>query len=69
MCKVCKNYGINLSEYTVYPRDVMIKFEALNPAKNTVRNTANTNINTIIDFKIENLRIDNNRSGYWKILK
>lgn len=44
ICEACKNYGTTLPEYTVYPEDIMIKFEALN-----------TNTNTDINFKIEKL--------------
>ena len=31
----CKNYGIKLPEYTVYPEDIMVKFEALGSDMNT----------------------------------
>ncbi len=30
ICEACRNYGTALPEYTVYPEDIMIKFEALN---------------------------------------
>ena len=44
ICEACKNYGTVLPEYTVYPEDIMVKFEALN-----------TDTNTDTNFKIENL--------------
>ena len=44
ICEACRNYGTTLPEYTVYPEDIMIKFEALN-----------TDINTDTDFKAEKL--------------
>ena len=48
ICEACRNYGTTLPEYTVYPEDIMIKFEALNT-------DINTDINTDTNFKIENL--------------
>ena len=48
ICEACKNYGTTLPEYTVYPEDIMIKFEALNT-------DTNTDTNTDINFKIEKL--------------
>lgn len=41
ICDACKNHGINLPEYTIYPEDIMIKFEIKNTTKNTAKNTAN----------------------------
>ena len=41
ICEACKNYGTTLPEYTVYPEDIMIKFEALNTAKNTANSSKN----------------------------
>lgn len=35
ICESCKNYGIKLPEYTVYPEDIMVKFEALGSDMNT----------------------------------
>lgn len=32
ICEACSNYGIKIPEYTVYPEDIMLKFEALNTA-------------------------------------
>ena len=58
ICEACKNYGTELPEYTVYPEDIMIKFEALNTdtnTDNTDTNTDNTDTNTDIDFKPETL--------------
>ena len=52
ICEACKNYGTTLPEYTVYPEDIMIRFEALNTNTNT---NTNTGINTDINFKIEKL--------------
>ncbi|WP_261563948.1 ATP-binding protein [Fusobacterium gonidiaformans] len=34
ICEACSNYGIKIPEYTVYPEDITLKFEALNTAKN-----------------------------------
>ena len=48
ICEACRNYGTTLPEYTVYPEDIMIKFEALNT-------DINTDINTDTDFKAEKL--------------
>ncbi|MDY2573244.1 MAG: ATP-binding protein [Fusobacterium necrophorum] len=39
ICESCKNYGIKLPEYTVYPEDIMVKFEASNTDMNTDMNT------------------------------
>ena len=52
ICEACKNYGTKLPEYTVYPEDIMIKFEALNTDMNT---DTNTDTNTDKDFKAEKL--------------
>ncbi|WP_177162364.1 ATP-binding protein [uncultured Fusobacterium sp.] len=52
ICEACKNYGTTLPEYTVYPEDIMIRFEALNTDTNT---DTNTDMNTDIDFKVEKL--------------
>lgn len=52
ICEACRNYGTTLPEYTVYPEDIMIKFEALNTDTNT---DTNTDINTDTDFKAEKL--------------
>ena len=41
ICEACKNYGTKLPEYTVYPEDIMIKFEALNVAKNVANGSKN----------------------------
>ena len=48
ICEACKNQGINIPEYTIYPEDIMIKFEVKkNAAKNTAKNTANNFKNKI----------------------
>ncbi len=52
ICEACRNYGTALPEYTVYPEDIMIKFEALNTDINT---DTNTDTNTDKDFKAEKL--------------
>src|SRR3712207_9420354 len=49
ICESCKNYGIKLPEYTVYPEDIMVKFEALNTAKNTA-NKIDENIQFVLDY-------------------
>ena len=41
ICEACRNYGTTLPEYTVYPEDIMIKFEALNTAKNIANSSKN----------------------------
>ena len=46
ICEACRNYGTALPEYTVYPEDIMIKFEALN----TDTNTDNTDIQKILEY-------------------
>lgn len=45
ICESCKNYGTKLPEYTVYPEDIMIKFEALNTA-----NKIDENIQFVLDY-------------------
>lgn len=53
ICEACKNYGTTLPEYTIYPEDIMIKFEALNIAKNTanvLKNTIEENSHIIFEF-------------------
>ncbi len=41
ICEACKNYGTVLPEYTIYPEDIMIKFEALNATKNAANGSKN----------------------------
>ena len=53
ICEACRNYGTALPEYTVYPEDIMIKFEALNTdtnTDNTDTNTDNTDIQKILEY-------------------
>ena len=41
ICEACRNYGTTLPKYTVYPEDIMIRFEALNVAKNVANGSKN----------------------------
>ena len=47
ICEACRNYGTTLPKYTVYPEDIMIRFEVLNVAKNVAKNVANGSKNKI----------------------
>lgn len=47
ICEACRNYGTTLPKYTVYPEDIMIRFEALNVAKNVAENVADGSKNKI----------------------
>lgn len=47
ICEACKNYGTALPKYTIYPEDIMIKFETLNVANNIANNIANNSKNKI----------------------